>query len=158
MECRSSPGRAGSRSVNFPRDPSYHLGKSHHFNLLNHADDYEVIDACLRPRRPDHPVVATRGRSPSTGTGSSAGPKGVVEPFVPIPTWDPARRWLHGSALFGFPIAAGIPGDEVAAFLLGVSPDEYVDVDWRLIASALPHMGKGFGGVIRGERTPSAMP
>ncbi len=60
-----------------------------------------------------------------------------------------------GSALFGFPIAAGIPAAEVAAFTLGVSPDEYVDVDWRLLASALPRMGRGFGGVIRGERIES---
>src|SRR5664280_889806 len=57
-----------------------------------------------------------------------------------------------GSALFGFPIAAGIPADEVAAFILGVSPDEYVDVDWRMLASVLPRAAKGFGGVIRGER------
>src|ERR1039458_9453207 len=57
-----------------------------------------------------------------------------------------------GSALFGFPIAAGIPADEVAAFILGISPDEYVDVDWRLLASTLPRMGRGFGGVIRGDR------
>ena len=57
-----------------------------------------------------------------------------------------------GSALFGFPIAAGIPADEVAAFTLGINPNEYVDVDWRLLASTLPLMGKGFGGVILGER------
>jgi NTE family protein len=57
-----------------------------------------------------------------------------------------------GSALFGFPIAAGVPADDVAAFILGVSPDEYVDVDWRLLASTLPLMGRGFGGVVRGAR------
>jgi NTE family protein len=57
-----------------------------------------------------------------------------------------------GSALFGFPIAAGVPADEVAAFILGIRPEEYVDVDWRLLASALPRMGKGFGGIVRGER------
>ncbi len=57
-----------------------------------------------------------------------------------------------GSALFGFPIAAGIPADEVAAFTLGLTPERYVDVDWRLLASTLPTMGKGFGGIVRGER------
>jgi len=57
-----------------------------------------------------------------------------------------------GSALFGFPIAAGIPADEVAAFTLGVSPSEYIDVDWSLLASALATMGKGFGGIVRGAR------
>src|SRR5664280_1269549 len=57
-----------------------------------------------------------------------------------------------GSALFGFPIAAGIPADEVAAFTLGVSPNEYIDVDWSLLASAVATMGKGFGGIVRGAR------
>ncbi len=57
-----------------------------------------------------------------------------------------------GSALFGFPIAAGIPAGEVAAFTLGINPNQYVDVDWRLLASTLPLMGKGSGVVIPGER------
>ncbi len=57
-----------------------------------------------------------------------------------------------GSALFGFPIAAGIPADEVAAFTLGLSPAEYVDVDWNLLVSALFTVGRGFGGVVRGAR------
>ena len=35
-----------------------------------------------------------------------------------------------GSALFGFPIAAGVPAEEVAEFVLGFAPEEYVDVDW----------------------------
>src|SRR5664280_520841 len=57
-----------------------------------------------------------------------------------------------GSSLFGFPIAAGIPAEEVAAFTLGIRPEEYVDIDWRMLASVLPRAAKGFGGVIRGER------
>jgi NTE family protein len=57
-----------------------------------------------------------------------------------------------GSALFGFPVAAGIPADEVAAFTLGLRPDDYVDVDWHLLASLIPRGAKGFAGVVRGER------
>jgi NTE family protein len=57
-----------------------------------------------------------------------------------------------GSALFGFPIAAGIPADEVAAFTLGIRPDEYVDIDWPMLASMVPLAAKGFAGIVRGER------
>jgi len=57
-----------------------------------------------------------------------------------------------GSALFGFPIAAGIPADKVAAFTLSLRPEDYVDVDWRMLASLIPRVGTGFAGIIRGER------
>jgi len=57
-----------------------------------------------------------------------------------------------GSALFGFPVAAGVPAAEVAEFLLGFEPDDYVDVDWRTLSAVVPTAGRGFAGVIRGER------
>jgi len=57
-----------------------------------------------------------------------------------------------GSALFGFPVAAGMPADEVAEFLLGFQPEDYVDVDWRMLAALVPTAARGFAGVIRGER------
>ena len=57
-----------------------------------------------------------------------------------------------GSALFGFPVAAGMPAAEVAEFLLGLEPDDYVDVDWRTLGAMVPTAGRGFAGVIRGER------
>ncbi len=57
-----------------------------------------------------------------------------------------------GSALFGFPVAAGIPAAEVAEFLLAFTPDDYVDVDWRTLLSLVPTAGRGFAGVILGER------
>ncbi len=57
-----------------------------------------------------------------------------------------------GSALFGFPVAAGVPAAEVAEFLLGFVPDDYVDVDWRTLGAVVPTAGRGFAGVIRGER------
>jgi NTE family protein len=57
-----------------------------------------------------------------------------------------------GSALFGFPVAAGIPAAEVAEFVLGFKPEDYVDVDWRRLSTLVPTAGRGFAGVIRGER------
>ncbi len=57
-----------------------------------------------------------------------------------------------GSSIFGFPIAAGIPADEVAAFTLGLKPEDYVDIDWRLLASVVPNRARGFAGIVKGER------
>ena len=57
-----------------------------------------------------------------------------------------------GSALFGFPIAAGVPADEVAAFVLSLRADDYVDVDWRALGRLVPRAARGFTGVVRGER------
>ena len=60
-----------------------------------------------------------------------------------------------GSALFGFPVAAGVPAAEVAEFLLAFGPEDYVDIDWRKLGSLVPTAGRGFAGVIRGERIES---
>ena len=55
-----------------------------------------------------------------------------------------------GSALFGFPLAAGLTTEEVAAFTLGLLPQDYVDLDWsRLLRLALT-AGRGFAGIICG--------
>ncbi len=56
-----------------------------------------------------------------------------------------------GSALFGFPLAAGISAEKVAAFTLGLLPPDYVDLDFgRLLRLALT-AGRGFAGIIRGD-------
>ena len=56
-----------------------------------------------------------------------------------------------GSALFGFPLAAGLSADKVAAFSVGLLPEDYVDLDWsRLLRLALA-AGRGFAGIICGD-------
>ncbi|MFZ0172475.1 MAG: patatin-like phospholipase family protein [Acidimicrobiales bacterium] len=57
-----------------------------------------------------------------------------------------------GSSLFGFPIAAGLPAEKVAAFTLALQPQEYVDIDWPLLASLVPKRAQGFAGLVKGER------
>ena len=112
----------------------------------------------LRPFPPARrfSVANLEGRSlallATGGSGALASVVGAAKALEEAGIRPSVISLCSGSALFGFPIAAGIPADEVAAFILGVSPDEYVDVDWRLLASALPQRGRGFGGVIRGER------
>ncbi len=56
-----------------------------------------------------------------------------------------------GSALFGFPLAAGMSAEKVAAFTLGLLPQDYVDLDWgRLLRLGLS-AGRGFAGIIQGD-------
>ncbi|MGV9947418.1 patatin-like phospholipase family protein [Rhodococcus aetherivorans] len=56
-----------------------------------------------------------------------------------------------GSALFGFPIAAGVPAEEVAEFTLALDPEDYLDVDWRRLLAVAPTVGRGFAGILRGD-------
>jgi NTE family protein len=57
-----------------------------------------------------------------------------------------------GSSLFGFPLAAGIPADEVAEFTLSLRTEDYVDVNWTGLASVAFDVGRGFAGMVVGDR------
>lgn len=102
------------------------------------------------------PIAELEGRSVALlatgGSGALASVVGAARALEEAGIRPSVISLCSGSALFGFPIAAGIPSDEVAAFTLGISPDEYIDVDWRLVASTVPTIGRGFGGIVRGER------
>lgn len=56
-----------------------------------------------------------------------------------------------GSAMFGFPIAAGVSAEKVAEFTLALRPQQYIDVGWRRLAAVIPTGARGFGGVVDGE-------
>jgi NTE family protein len=57
-----------------------------------------------------------------------------------------------GSALFGFPLAAGLSADETAAFASRLHPPDYVQVDLGKLARAPWTLGRGLTGFLRGER------
>ena len=57
-----------------------------------------------------------------------------------------------GSAMFGFPIAAGVPAAEVARFTTSLRPTDYIDVAWARLAALLPTAGRGFAGILDGDR------
>lgn len=57
-----------------------------------------------------------------------------------------------GSSLFGFPVAAGVSAEKVAALTLALAPEDYIDVDWPALASIVARRGRGFAGIVRGER------
>jgi NTE family protein len=100
-----------------------------------------------RDRRTDRVALLATG-----GSGALASVVGAARAFEERGLEPALISTCSGSALFGFPLAAGIPSDDVAAFVLGLRPRDYVDVDWRRLAVLLPTAGRGFAGIIRGDR------
>jgi NTE family protein len=86
------------------------------------------------------------------GSGALASVVGVARALEEAGVRPATISTCSGSALFGFPLAAGLPAAEVAAFLLAFRPEDYIDVDWRMLAALLPTAARGFAGVIKGER------
>jgi NTE family protein len=112
----------------------------------------------LHPFPPVEPLGATDLRKrrvalvATGGSGALASVVGAARALEEAGIRPAVISLCSGSALFGFPIAAGKSADEVAAFTLAISPDGYVDIDWRMLASLIPRAAKGFAGIVRGER------
>jgi NTE family protein len=89
------------------------------------------------------------------GSGAMASLVGVGRAFEDAGIRPAVISVCSGSALFGFPLAAGIPAAEVAEFTASLRGPDYVDVDWPLLASIGPRAARGFAGVIKGDRLES---
>ena len=90
------------------------------------------------------------------GSGALASVVGVARAFEERGRRPALVSLCSGSALFGFPVAAGMSSDDVARFVLGLRSRDYVDVDWRALARLAPTLARGFAGIIRGERLEAA--
>jgi NTE family protein len=86
------------------------------------------------------------------GSGALASVVGVARAFEESGVSPAVLSLCSGSALFGFPIAAGISASDAAAFTISLRPSDYVDIDWRRLAMLVPSGARGFGGLLRGER------
>ncbi len=102
----------------------------------------------LPPRRRESARVALLATG---GSGALASVVGVARAFEERGRRPALISLCSGSALFGFPIAAGLPADDVARFTLGLRAHDFVDVDWRRLILLGPTAGRGFAGIIRGE-------
>jgi len=115
-----------------------------------------AVPAGVFPRmrsRPVHPFADQRVALVATGgSGALASVVGVARALEESGVTPSVISMCSGSALFGFPLAAGLPADEVARFAAALAPDDYVDVDWSALAMLVPRAGRGFGGLLRGER------
>lgn len=123
---------------------------------------FESHDAPVDPFGPIDPlgVDALRRRSvgliASGGSGALASVVGAWRAFEEAGITPSAVVGCSGSALFTLPLAAGRTATEVALFSLGMTPDDYVDVNWRDLRHGLLARGRGFVGLIRGERLEEA--
>ena len=85
------------------------------------------------------------------GSGALASVVGVARAFEERGLTPAAYSLCSGSALFGFPLAAGFSADTVASFVLGLRPRHYVDLDVRGLVALPARAGRGFSGLLRGE-------
>ena len=87
----------------------------------------------------------------SGGSGALASVVGVARALEELDLTPVAYALCSGSALFGFPLATGMSADAVAEAVLALEPSDYVDPDWGRLARLPFTLGRGFGGVMRGE-------
>lgn len=111
--------------------------------------------AALPPFRPrPHRGLAGRRLSvvSSGGSGALASLVGVARAVEEAGATVGCWSLCSGGAAFGFPLAAGLSADEAAAFVLKLTARDLVDADWGAVARAPFRLGRGFTGVLRGDR------
>jgi NTE family protein len=91
-------------------------------------------------------VVATGG------SGAMASVVGVGRALEDLGVTPTVMSLCSGSALFGFPLAAGLGADKTAELMLAADPGDYLDVAWRRLAALVPTAGRGFTGINHGDR------
>lgn len=90
------------------------------------------------------------------GSGAMASLVGVARAFEERGLTPSAYSVCSGAALFGFPLGAGMTADEVASFVLGLRPRDYVDLDLPGLLSLVPRAGRGFTGLLKGDAVEAA--
>ena len=109
------------------------------------------------PLRPMADLSSSRVAIACTGgSGALASVVGVARAFEERGLTPAAYSLCSGSALFGFPLAAGLSADAVASFVLGLRPRDYVDLDVRGLVTLPARSARGFSGLLRGEAVENA--
>ena len=106
--------------------------------------------------RPSHRYGSRIAVAATGGSGALASLVGVFRAFEELGIRPAAMSFASGAALFAFPIAAGKTPDEVAQFVLGLDPTDWVDPNWLGMATLLPRRGRGFSGIIKGAKVERA--
>ena len=84
------------------------------------------------------PLTGRVGVVATGGSGALASLVGVAKALQDSGTEVSVYSVCSGSALFGFPLGAGMPPDEVAELTASMRPGDYIDVGWREIAALIP--------------------
>ncbi|HET6817375.1 MAG TPA: patatin-like phospholipase family protein [Mycobacteriales bacterium] len=110
--------------------------------------------AIFRPLRgtPPAPLPGRVGVVSTGGSGALASLVGVARALEETNTPTAVYSVCSGSALFGFPLGAGMPAAEVAEMTASLRPADYVDPGWREVAALLPTLARGWAGLLRGDR------
>ncbi len=98
------------------------------------------------------PLAGRVGVVASGGSGALASLVGVAKALEDSGTEVSVYSVCSGSALFGFPLGAGMSADEVAELTASVRPGDYVDVGWREIATLIPTLARGWNGLMHGDK------
>jgi NTE family protein len=98
------------------------------------------------------PLPGRVGVVATGGSGALASLVGVAKGLEDSGTQVAVYSVCSGSALFGFPLGAGMPPDEVAEITASVRPGDYIDVGWREAATLIPALARGWCGIIRGDK------
>jgi NTE family protein len=86
------------------------------------------------------------------GSGALASVVGMARALEEAGARPAVISLCSGSSIFGFPIAAGLPAEEVATFMIGLRSEDYLDIDWPLLVSLVPKRGREFAGIVKGDR------
>jgi NTE family protein len=98
------------------------------------------------------PLPGRVGVVASGGSGALASLAGVAKALEDSGTPVSVYSVCSGSALFGFPLGAGMTPDETAEFTASIRPEDYVDIGWREIAALVPTLARGWCGLLRGDK------
>ena len=106
----------------------------------------------LRGAVPPPPLAGRVGVVATGGSGALASLVGVAKALEDSGTEVSVYSVCSGSALFGFPLGAGMPPDEVAELTASMRPGDYIDAGWREIAALIPTLARGWCGILRGDK------
>jgi NTE family protein len=98
------------------------------------------------------PLAGRVGVVATGGSGALASLVGVAKALQDSGTEVSVYSVCSGSALFGFPLGAGMSPDEVAELTASARPSDYIDIGWRQIATLVPTLARGWCGIMRGDK------
>ena len=98
------------------------------------------------------PLPGRVGVVATGGSGALASLVGVAKALEDSGTEVSVYSVCSGSALFGFPLGAGMSPDEVAELTASMRPGDYIDAGWREIAALIPTLARGWCGILRGDK------
>ena len=98
------------------------------------------------------PLAGRVGVVATGGSGALASLVGVAKALEDSGTEVSVYSVCSGSALFGFPLGAGMPPEEVAELTASMRPGDYIDAGWREIAALVPTLARGWCGILRGDK------